>query len=409
MSQFEYERLIITAASADFGASLQALLGSVTLNWPAHPPVLVYDLGMDDATKARLAQCGIPVRQVPAFCPHWRQHFSWKIWCLHDAPSRHVLWIDAGITVLHPLDDIFQAIESLGYFLVPNYEMLDYEASPAACEACRVPYDFRLGKATLAGGLLGFRKEGETEALVAEALDVVMDEAAMAATDVAHRHDQAVLSLLMYRTFGQVVMGDGQVYLGGFSPAQVPGQKIWVHRRGMLPKDQEHYAAHINVPGNPYKPAPPVPLDRARANYALYKTHWWYGLGYETEALASLRNAFQLDPALKSDIDGFLRWLSWSQNNLARFNTAPEKFFEFGFWVADHLLDMVSGDFRRKAGGWLHMQAAFREFQAGRLSAARRHVVHSFLIDPTLLRNRGLLSILVKSVRQNQQRSGTSQ
>ena len=65
-------------------------------------------------------------------------------------------------------------------------------------------YDFRLGKATLAGGLLGFRKEGETAALLQEALNVALDEVAIAATTVTHRHDQAILSLLMYRSFGRL-------------------------------------------------------------------------------------------------------------------------------------------------------------------------------------------------------------
>lgn len=399
MSKFEYERLLITAASAEFGPSVLALLGSLTLNWPEHPPVLVYDLGMDDFTKARLVDIGVPVRQVPPFCPHWRQHFTWKIWCTNDAPARDFLWIDAGIVVLQPLDELFQAIENMGYFLVPNYELLDYEASPAACKACGVAYDFRLGKATLAGGLLGFRKEGETAALLQEALSVALDKAAIAAATVSHRHDQAILSLLMYRYFGKAVMGDGQVYLGGLSPQQVPGQKLWVHRRAILAHDQEHFASHIALSGNPYQPSQPVSLARAQASYALYKAHWWYGIGNHREALASLQIAFQIDVSLANDVDGFIRWLSWSQNNLARFNSDPEKYFDFGFWVVNNLPAASGRSLPGKVAGWLHVQAVFICFKENRLNDARKHVILSYIADPALLRNRGLLSVLLKSFR----------
>jgi len=399
MSEYGYERLLITAASAEFGSSLLALLGSLTLNWPAHPPVLVYDLGMDDATRAKIASSGISVRPVPPFCPHWRQHFAWKIWCVNDAPARHVLWIDAGIVALQPLDDIFQAIETLGYFLVPNYEMLDYEASLEACTACRVPHEFRLGKATLAGGLLGFRKEGETITLLQEALAVAMNEAAIAATTVTHRHDQAILSLLMYRCFGQVLMGDGQVYLGGFSPQQVPGQKLWVHRRGLLARDQEYFASHVAMPGNPYHPSPPVSLSRAQASYALYKAHWWYGVNDLAKALNALHNAFQIDPSLAGDPDGFIRWLSWSQNNLARFSSNPETYFDFGFWVLHNLPTEAGNSLRRKASGWLHAQAVFKYFQEGRFKDARKQVFFCYINDASLLQNRGLFSVLLKSLR----------
>ena len=399
MSKFDYERLLITAASAEFGPSVLALLGSLTLNWPNHPPLLVYDLGIDDATKARLVDIGIPVRQVPQFCPHWRQHFTWKIWCINDAPARNVLWIDAGIVVLQPLDELFQAIETLGYFLVPNYELLDYEASPAACKACGVSYDFRLGKATLAGGLLGFHKEGETAALLQEALNVALDEAAIAATTVTHRHDQAILSLLMYRSFGKALVGDGQVYLGGLSPKQVPGQKLWVHRRAILAQDQAHFASHVARPGNSYQPSPPAPLARAQASYALYKAHWWYGIGDHAEALASLQRAFQIDTSLANDADGFIRWLSWSQNNLACFDSDSEKYFNFGFWVINNLPAAAGRPLNGKVAGWLHVQAVFKCFKENRLNDARKHVLRSYIADPALLLNRGLLSVLLKSFR----------
>ena len=87
----EASRLIITAASGAYGPSLLALLGSLNLNWPNHPPVRVYDIGLNDGTLQVLAENQIEVIKVPPFCPHWRKHFTWKIWCLNNAPARDIL------------------------------------------------------------------------------------------------------------------------------------------------------------------------------------------------------------------------------------------------------------------------------------------------------------------------------
>jgi hypothetical protein len=254
------DRLILTAASAAFGPSLLGLLGSLDLNWPAHPEVLVYDLGLDDATRSALRRHAIPVRRVPAFCDHWRKHFTWKLWCLADAPARDILWIDAGVTVLAPVDEIFAAIDHQGYFVVPNYQLLDWEASLAACEGCGVAPEFRLGKLTLAGGLLGFRKTGAIGTVVETALAVAKVERHIAATTPRHRHEQALISLLLYKQVGAVVAADGVVYLGWVSPEQTPGQKLWVHRRGLDPRDLAHYRDAIGTRGPAYRP----PVRRSR-------------------------------------------------------------------------------------------------------------------------------------------------
>lgn len=252
------DRMIITAASAAFGPSLLALLGSLTLNWPGHPPVRVYDIGLDEKTLGALREARIEVVTVPPFCSHWRKHFTWKIWCWNDAPAREVLWMDAGLVVMQPLDEIFDLLGSLGYFVMPTYHLLTDNASEAACRGCRVDPEMRRGKMTLAGGLIGLRKEGRVREVAKEALAVALTEQHIASTAPMHRHDQAILSLLMYREFTRVVMADGQVYMGWMSPRQVPGQKVWVHRRKLLEKDRTHLTAHIMQPGEPFLPGDPV-------------------------------------------------------------------------------------------------------------------------------------------------------
>lgn len=115
-----HDRMIITAASGAFGPSLLALLGSLNLNWPSHPRIRVYDIGLDDNTLRVLDANDVEVIKVPGFCAHWRKHFTWKIWCWNDAPASKILWMDAGLVVLKPLDSVFYAIDNMGYFVVPT-------------------------------------------------------------------------------------------------------------------------------------------------------------------------------------------------------------------------------------------------------------------------------------------------
>ncbi|MBN2547918.1 MAG: hypothetical protein JXB15_02075 [Anaerolineales bacterium] len=280
------DQVIITAASSPYSPSLLALLGSLNLNWPGHPPVRIYDIGLEDDTLQRLASLDQTVVKVPPFSPHWRKHFTWKIWCLNDAPAQSVLWLDAAIVVLRRLDEVFNLIQSQGYFAIPNYHLLDWEASEAACAGCGVSPEFRLGKHTLAGGVIGFKKERLSLQVLQEALAAAMDEKHIAATSPRHRHDQALLSLLLYKHYGQVNIADGQIYAGWKSPNQVHGQKIWVHRRTLLRNDLEHYAAHISQPGAPY-----LPQDPASSSPWRYRLKKFYRTIRQWIARVNTRNA----------------------------------------------------------------------------------------------------------------------
>jgi len=257
-------KMIITAASSTFGPSLLALLGSINLNWPDHPPIRVYDIGLDDNTLHVLKDNNVEVIKVPEFCSHWRKHFTWKIWCWNDAPAHKILWMDSGLVVLKPLDDVFYAIENMGYFAVPTYHSLFENASEAACRGCGVDTGIREGKMTLAGTFIGFKKEGQILQILKEALTVALTEDHIASTEKMHRHDQAIISLLLYKHLGEVVMADGMVYCGWLAPDQVIDQKVWVHRRTILPEDQIYFASRITSPGAAYLPKNPIANRRFR-------------------------------------------------------------------------------------------------------------------------------------------------
>jgi len=254
----KYKKLIITAASEGYAESLLALLGSLNVNWPGHPPVLVYDIGLGKETREKLEAHQIPVRQVPPFCPHWRKHYTWKLWCWNDAPAEHVLWMDAGIAVLAPLDEVFEAIERLGYFAVPtDYELTEH-AHLDACRGCGIPPEFRKGRMALAAALVGMDKSGPMGALVSEALRIAHEERCIASTEDIFNTDQGIYSLLMYKYFKSVVIADGEIYLGGLSPRQTACQKVWHHRRRMVREDLDYYSRYIYTTGPRYQPQMPI-------------------------------------------------------------------------------------------------------------------------------------------------------
>jgi len=258
MTESRNSNLILTAASESYGSSVLALIGSLDLNWPQHPPVLVYNIGLDEKTLSILKAHNIAVKGVPHFCDHWRKHFTWKIWCWNDAPAENILWLDAGIVVMRPLDELFVTLDQVGYFVIPTYHSLTENASLQSCECCGVTSDFRNGKMTLAGGIIGFNKQQDIIAkILKEALFVAQNEKCIKATEPLHRHDQAIISLLFYKYLDSLIVLDGIMYGGWISPKQTPGQKIWVHRSGIRKDDENHFIAHISTPGRFYMPSEP--------------------------------------------------------------------------------------------------------------------------------------------------------
>jgi hypothetical protein len=156
------------------------------------------------------------------------------------------------------MDEVFEAIRQVGYFVVPTYHPLMENASENACRGCGVEPSFREGKMTLAGGLIGFRKEGGVKGVLEEALSVALVEENIASVEKMHRHDQMIISLLLYKHLGQVHISDGVVYCGWLSPNQSAGQKVWVHRRSILAEDQAHFSSRISSGGPPHLPRDPA-------------------------------------------------------------------------------------------------------------------------------------------------------
>lgn len=113
------DKSIVTSCSNKFFPSLLNLIGSIKTNYPDHPNIYVYNLGLAGNYVAELNQIdGVKVVKTPEFCSFWRKCYTWKTYIFSNPFSRYTLYLDAGNEVLKNLDVLFEEIERDGYIFV---------------------------------------------------------------------------------------------------------------------------------------------------------------------------------------------------------------------------------------------------------------------------------------------------
>jgi glycosyltransferase involved in cell wall biosynthesis len=123
-----------TAADSPFFKNLINLIGSIhETSYDALGEIAVFDLGMTDDELALLSKIEkVSVHKIEAINPdllklvrtsnsgkHVPGWYAWKFVILKQALDiyPYVLWVDAGTTILKPLDALFKYIQQEGYFL----------------------------------------------------------------------------------------------------------------------------------------------------------------------------------------------------------------------------------------------------------------------------------------------------
>ncbi len=154
------DRCIVTAASNKFFPSLINFLGSLHTNYPEHPKVYVYDLGLASSFIKELQELSwVNVLPVPHFVPHWRSCYTWKTYILNTPLAESNLYIDAGCQVLIPLNALFEEIESKGYMLISQGDEVSLsDIVPADyIELLDIKKEL-LSTEVVAAGIIGFKK-----------------------------------------------------------------------------------------------------------------------------------------------------------------------------------------------------------------------------------------------------------
>jgi hypothetical protein len=278
--------VLATGADKRYGQWLLNMIGSVRTNSPGTFDRLVaYDLGLSHLQRRLLDGVrGVEVRSVPPFVPHWRQGGTWKTWIWTHVDAAIIVWLDAGLSVLRPLDRAVEQIEQHGYFAVSQETPL----------SATTPSDYwglyglspELGNCTaIAAGIFGFAtKDGFFEEVVVPTYedcvagrslgfsrgDVVRlnqglyRDLSPTVRDCTHfRHDLTVLNLRFRAAVEDPVVNDLDEYAGFRSAQDHPRQIIWNHRRrGTL-----RYLMKV-----PYR-AKARPLGLAYGGYVALR--WW--------------------------------------------------------------------------------------------------------------------------------------
>lgn len=148
------------------------------------------------------------------------------------------------------------------------------------------------------------------------------------------------------------------------------------------------------------------PSDKALAKYHLHLAYEDLSEGEDGVARENLERVFSLDPGLAQDADFVLDSLAYWAFDVCRVApvTSPARraglgreyilrFFNSLPPSADGLASQ-----RRKALGRFHVITAFASYRTGVFADVRRHCLAGLFHDPGWLRNRGVLSILIRSL-----------
>jgi hypothetical protein len=273
--------VLATGADARYGYHLVNLLGSLRANSDVFDEIVAFDLGLTPHQRRLLEDVpAVAVRTVPEFVPHWREGRTWKTWIWTHVDAERLFWLDAGLTLLRPLDDALAQIDARDYFAVSQGHPVRDSIPTDYYEHYGFPRELA-NRDSIAAGIIGFRVGSEFyERVIVPTFDdavrglsigfspseVVGLNAGLDANaeptirDCAHfRWDQTILNLRFYLGVADPLVADVDEYAGWRSPRDHPQQVIWSHRR------VGNMAYLWRAPASP----------RNRLFGLLYRVRWW--------------------------------------------------------------------------------------------------------------------------------------
>ena len=213
-------KAIITSCSNKFFPSVLNLIGSIKKNYPNHPTIYVYDLGLLKLFVGVLKNIkDVKVLSIPHFVPYWRACYTWKTYILANPIAKQNFYMDAGCQVLLPLDEIFDQIDSVGHFVVQQQAKLDWI----------VPLEYRnwitvdpvyYDRNCLTAGIVGFKNESTITPVLKKLYDMACSGLCLGFSQIdarrntgvnktafvrncrLFRHDTTLWSMLYRQAFG---------------------------------------------------------------------------------------------------------------------------------------------------------------------------------------------------------------
>jgi hypothetical protein len=245
--------VLATGADERYGWWLLNMLGSVKANSDIFERIVAYDLGLERRQRQLLdAISSVEVRTVPPFVPHWREGFTWKAWIWTHLEAEQLVWLDAGLTVIRPLEEVLAAIDEHGYFVVSQGRPIEDVIPSNWYELYGIGPE-RRSRMTIAAGIIGFARDSDFYRRIvtptfddcvrgcsrgfsaddAERLNRgLMASSELIIRDCPHfRWDQSVLNARLHAALDDPVVHDLDKFAGWKSKNDHPEQVIWSHRR----------------------------------------------------------------------------------------------------------------------------------------------------------------------------------
>lgn len=228
---FTTEQYYVTAANSNYYPHLLNLIGSIhTNNFQNLKSIAVYDLGLTQIEKTQLNKIQkvsvVEFKTVrPDLCqfftlPNGYRCFGWFAWkpliiedALKNAP--YVLWVDAGTTILKPIDNLFNYLKNNNYFIVTiGNEVIDnkyrHPLKWGTSKFVREKFNLNsevnqwiLEQEFVMGGIIGVNKLGRNYFLnelceMSKDLRFYQDDGSTPNGFGTGRQDQTLLSVLAY-------------------------------------------------------------------------------------------------------------------------------------------------------------------------------------------------------------------
>lgn len=240
---------VVTAADAKYAPYMFNLLASLHVNFPDHPTVYVYDLGMNKLQRKELSGVSwINLKTVPKFVEHWKLNWTWKTYVLSRPEPRYALYFDsASIVVLKSLKEWFEILATESYLILQISQSLNeivpsnywdlvgvdevaYSRLPSF-GAGIVGLDKRSQAGEAAVEAFGLAKEGWTLGCSPSEQNRIYDRSVMRDC-VCFRADQTLLNLTFRKRFGaQLKVFDPKPFHGVTGRRDYPNQAVWYARR----------------------------------------------------------------------------------------------------------------------------------------------------------------------------------
>jgi hypothetical protein len=236
--------IIVTTANSLFYYSVLTLINSIHKHsFNLIDKIIVFNLGLCQEEINRLKKIKkVSVVNYPDNARDLHSKFLepkqyvYKVYCLKNASSfgSNILWLDAGIMALEPIDEIFNTIEKEHIFLVGDVH-LNKSYTHKECIRIMNASEEELAAKQLSAGIIGYKVNGNFQKFVDEAYKFSLIEGCVDGGNEDHRHDQSVFSILAARYKIKTQSIDTYGYWTNLTrdinSARQCGAILFVHRR----------------------------------------------------------------------------------------------------------------------------------------------------------------------------------